>query len=101
MEATSDRNPVKLKLSVVKGFRSLEIKSCSQQYLSEGSTVISDGLPCFNAVAEAGCSYNKVVCDGGRASAEEPEFYWVNTLNEFAEKHLSCDSAQIRAALLV
>jgi hypothetical protein len=45
-----------------------------------GSTVISDGLACFNAVTEAGCLHDKIVCGGGRASIEEPEFYWVNTV---------------------
>lgn len=80
VETTNDRNPVKLKLSVVKGFRSSEIKSWSLQHLSKGSTVISDGLPCFNAITEAACSHHKIVCGGGRASVEEPEFYWVNTI---------------------
>ncbi|MDP5211056.1 transposase [Microbulbifer sp. 2205BS26-8] len=48
--------------------------------LSGGSTVIWDGLACFNAVTEAGCDQDKIVCDGGRASVEEPKFYWVNTV---------------------
>lgn len=43
-------------------------------------TVISDGLACFNAVVDAGCFHDKIVCGGGRASVEEPEFYWVNTI---------------------
>ena len=45
-----------------------------------GSTVISDGLACFNAVAEEGCAHDRIICGGGRASVEEPEFYWVNTV---------------------
>ncbi|MBU2714065.1 transposase [Zooshikella sp. WH53] len=28
----------------------------------------------------AGCKHDKIVCGGGRASVEEPEFYWVNTI---------------------
>ena len=48
--------------------------------MAEGSTVISDGLACFNAVQDAGCLHAKLVCGGGRASVEEPEFYWVNTI---------------------
>ena len=56
------------------------IKSWSQQHLTEGSTVISDGLACFNAVVEAGCLHDKIVCGGGRGSVEKPEFYWVNTI---------------------
>lgn len=80
VETTADRNPVRIKLSVVKGFRSSEIKSWSERHLSAQSTVISDGLACFNAVSESGCTHEKIVCGGGRASVEEPEFYWVNTI---------------------
>jgi len=80
VETTSERSPVRVKLSVVKGFKSSEIKSWSQQQLNEGSHVISDGLPCFNAVTQAGCAHNRIVCGGGRASVEEPQFYWVNTI---------------------
>jgi transposase-like protein len=80
VETTADRNPVRVKLSIVKGFRSSEIKLWSKRHLSAGSTVISDGLACFNAVAESGCIHDKIVCGGGRASVEEPEFYWVNTI---------------------
>ena len=67
-------------LSSVNGFRSADIKSCSKRHLSEGCTVISDGLACFNAVTEAGCEHDRIVCGGGRASVEEPELYWVNTV---------------------
>ncbi len=61
------------------------IKSWSQQHLTEGSTVISDGLACFNAVVEAACLHDKIVCGGGRASVEKPEFLssiirWINTI---------------------
>ena len=51
----------------LKGFGSSEIKSWSQQHLAEGSTVISDGLACFNAVTESGCTHDKIVCGGGRS----------------------------------
>ncbi|MDB4222349.1 IS1595 family transposase [Granulosicoccus sp.] len=80
VETTDEHCPVRIKLSVVKGFRTKEIKAWSEQHLSKGSTVISDGLPCFNAVVDAGCLHDRIVCGGGRASVEEPEFYWVNTI---------------------
>lgn len=80
VETTGDGCPTRIKLSVVKGFRLEEIKNWSQRHLSPGSTVISDGLACFNAVREAGCQHDRIVCGGGRASVEEPEFYWVNTV---------------------
>ena len=62
VETTGEHCPVRIKLSVVKGFRTEEIKSWSQQHLTEGSTVISDGLACFNAVVDAGCLHDKIVC---------------------------------------
>jgi len=80
VETTNEGQPTRIKLPVVKGFRSTEISVWSQQHLTAGSTVISDGLACFNAVADAGCEHDKIVCGGGRSSVEEPEFYWVNTI---------------------
>lgn len=80
VETTKEGQPTWVKLSVVKGFRTAEIATWSKCHLSKGSTVISDGLACFNAVTEAGCDHDKIVCGGGRASVEEPEFYWVNTV---------------------
>lgn len=80
VETTKEGCPTRIKLSVVKGFRSDELARWSMQHLVAGSTVISDGLACFNAVTEAGCLHDKIVCGGGRASIEEPEFYWVNTV---------------------
>jgi len=80
VETTEQHSPVRIKLTKVKGFRSTEIQSWSKQHLTQGSIVISDGLACFNAVVDAGCVHDKIVCGGGRASVEEPEFYWVNTI---------------------
>ena len=79
VETTACGQPVKIKLSTVAGFRKKSILAWTQKHVSPGSTVISDGLACFNAVAEAGCIHDKLVCGGGCASVEEPELYWVNT----------------------
>lgn len=80
VETTKEGRPTRIKLSIVKGFRSSEISAWSKKHLCDGSTVISDGLACFNAVTTAGCAHDKIVCGGGRISVEEPEFYWVNTV---------------------
>lgn len=80
VETTEQHSPVRIKLTKVSGFKSAEIRSWSQQHLTPGSIVISDGLACFNAVVDADCVHDKIVCGGGRASTEEPEFYWVNTI---------------------
>lgn len=80
VETNHEGHPMRIKLSVVKGFRTREIAHWSQSHLSAGSTVISDGLACFNAVSGAGCVHDRIVSGGGRASVEEPKFYWVNTI---------------------
>lgn len=80
VETTSEHQPIRIRLSVIKGFKTQEILRWSQKYLEEGCTVISDGLACFSAVTQAGCEHDRIVCGGGRASVQEPEFYWVNTV---------------------
>ncbi|MFA0810586.1 IS1595 family transposase [Microbulbifer epialgicus] len=80
VETTREGRPIRIKLSVVKGFKNSEISTWSKKHLCSGSTVISDGLACFNAVKDAGCAHDKIVCGGGRASVYEPEFYWVDTV---------------------
>ena len=80
VETTDKHSPVRIKLTKVKGFRSAGIRSWSGQRLAQGSIVISDGLACFNAVVDEGCGHDRIVCGGGRAPVEEPEFYWVNTI---------------------
>ncbi len=80
VQTTSEGQPEKVKLQIVDGFRSKTIESLARKAFAPGSTVISDGLACFNAVVNAGCEHDRIVCGGGRASVEEIEFYWVNTV---------------------
>jgi hypothetical protein len=80
VQTTSQGHPKAIKLQIVDGFRSKTIEALAKQFFTAGRTVISNGLPCFNAVTNAGCEHDRIVCGGGRASVEEPEFYWVNTL---------------------
>lgn len=80
VQTTSQGQPEAIKLHIVDGFRSKTIAKWAKDALADGSTVISDGLHCFNAVKDAACEHDKIVCGGGRASVEEPEFYWVNTV---------------------
>lgn len=75
IQTTSKGQPEAIKLKIVEGFRSKSIATWAKQVLKPGSTVISDGLACFNAVVDAQCEHDPIVCGGGRASVEEPEFY--------------------------
>ena len=80
VQTTAQGQPEAVKLQVVKGFRSQVIERWAKKAFTPGSTIISDGLPCFIAVKNAGCEHDRIVCGGGKASVEEPEFYWVNTV---------------------
>ena len=80
VQTTPEGQPEKIKLQIVDGFRSKTIEGWAKKAFTPGSTVISDGLACFNAVVSAGCEHDRIVCGGGRASVEEVEFYWVNTV---------------------
>ena len=83
VQTTSQGQPEAVKLQIVDGFRSKTIGGLAKQYFKPGSTIISDGLNCFNSVVDAGCEHDRIVCGGGKASVEEPKFYWVNTVLEF------------------
>ena len=65
-----------------------------------GSTVVSDGLQCFDAVVDAKCIHETHIVGGGKKAAEHPSFKWVNTIpgnvknsltgtyHAFAQKHV-------------
>src|SRR5947208_16056915 len=60
VETTAERKPRRLRLSVVKGFRKREVEKLAKAVIEPGSTVVSDGLPCWPAVQKAGCSERPV-----------------------------------------
>jgi transposase-like protein len=73
-------HPIAMNMHVVKGFRLTEIAHWAKRHLQPGSTVVSDGLACFSAVKDAGCSHISIVTGGGPHSVTQEEFTWVNTL---------------------
>ena len=78
VETTAERRPRKLKLLPVKGFRKREVEKLAREHLAPGSTVVSDGLPCWAAV-KAGCDHFPMVTGSGRQAARWAPFKWVNT----------------------
>ena len=70
---------------MVAGFRLKAIESWCLRSVAPGSKVYSDGLPCFGAVATAGCLHAPVVIGGGKASVRVKEFVWLNTVIGNAE----------------
>ena len=80
VQTSEEGHPQRVKFSVVKGFRNSEITQWAQHHLSDDVHVVSDGLKCFEAVTQSGCTHEAVITGGGRAAVEKPEFYWVNTI---------------------
>jgi hypothetical protein len=77
--ATTDAGaPLRVKLSPVSGFTSKALADWARCSLAPGSRVISDGLACFAAVAEAGCTHEPFVV-GQLKPKDLPQFSAVNT----------------------
>jgi transposase-like protein len=72
-------NPLYAKVTPVPGFTSEAISKWARSSLAPGTDVLSDGLGCFAAVTEAGCTH-RVEIVGQRKPRELPQFKWVNTV---------------------
>lgn len=46
---------------------------------ASGSTVVSDGLSCFNVITEVGCDHHPMITGGGPQAVKLEAFKWVNT----------------------
>src|SRR6185369_4272191 len=69
-----------LVLSQIKAFTLIEVEDWAKKSLSPLTTVVSDGMHCFNAVKKAGCSHQKEVVGNKRKSTSMECFTWVNTI---------------------
>ena len=61
------------------GFCGRAISGFARRGLDPGCEVVSDGLACFAAVAEAGCRHEVIKTGSGAPAARTPAFKWVNT----------------------
>ena len=77
---TEEGEPDQILLRRVPGFRKDAIKKLACNALNPDAKVISDGLACFTAVTEAGCTHTQVITGGGAKAAKKPAFKWVNTV---------------------
>ena len=73
-------HPIRMRMSVVDGFRSQSIGSWAKRHLSKNSIVLSDGLACFRAVKEAGCEHLGFVVGGKLDLLDHKAFNWVNIM---------------------
>ncbi|MCR2831982.1 IS1595 family transposase [Acidithiobacillus ferrooxidans] len=72
-------HPVYARFTAIKEFTSTAIEGWARSTLNTDCQVLTDGLPCFNGIADAGRSHAVVVA-GGRKPRDLPQFGWVNTV---------------------
>jgi ribosomal protein L37AE/L43A len=79
VETTPEGKPVRLKLRRVTSFCNQAVATFAKRSLDPACEVISDGLACFGAVADARYKHQVVKTGSGAAAARTPTFKWVNT----------------------
>ncbi len=79
VSTTDDRRPRKIKLLPVKGFRKKEVERLVAEHLASTARLVTDGLSCWTAAAEAGLEHAAMVTGSGRRAAQWSPFRWVNT----------------------
>ena len=55
VQTNEQGHPLRMKLTVVEGFRLTEIAAWAQLHLGTGTRVLSDGLACFHGITAVGC----------------------------------------------
>jgi hypothetical protein len=79
VELNDEGRPIYTKIDRVSGFTSAAIRAWAKKRLAPGSAVISDGLACFRATADAGCEHVTEIM-GGMKPKEVPIFQWLNPI---------------------
>ncbi|MCK8787564.1 IS1595 family transposase [Roseomonas sp. NAR14] len=77
--ATRDGRPTALHLRRVEAFSKAAIRPYADQHLAPGSRVVSDGLACFTAFAEAGFEHTPIRT-GSSKRPTTPQLAWANTI---------------------
>jgi ISXO2-like transposase domain len=80
VETTKDGKAHRVKLRRVRRFTKKNIKKVTARIAMCGTRVVTDGLGCFNGVADAGCTHERIVTGSGRKAASHPAFRAVNTV---------------------
>lgn len=80
VQTNNQSNPLYAVFSPVKAFSHEEVTAWAHRSLAPEAQVVSDGLWCFTAVKEAGCSHQREVVGSERKSTNMDCFTWVNTI---------------------
>ena len=73
-------HPLRMRFSVVSGFKKQELTEWAKSHLRPKSMVVSDGLACFRGITAAKVEHLPIVTGGGPDSVKLPYFKWVNTM---------------------
>ena len=79
VSTSDDRRPRRMKLLPVRGFRKREVKRLVGEHLTSASRLVTDGLSCWTAAAEAGLAHTAMVTGSGKRAATWSPFKGVNT----------------------
>ena len=72
--------PMRVKLTVLKSFRSHDIEKWSKAHLGNDCEIISDGCRGFSGFGKAGFNHNVVVIGNAKSSPNSEYIKWVNVL---------------------
>jgi hypothetical protein len=79
VQLSAQGHPHVARFDPVTGFSKATISHWAEHYLGSVARVLSDGLNCFPAVAQAGALHVPEVVGTGRRSTDMPCFTWINT----------------------
>lgn len=72
--------PTAMRMDRVKGFRQRDLGRWARRHLKADAHVRSDGLSCFTAVVQAGCTHEPLVTSGPKGRQRRKAFVWVDTM---------------------
>jgi transposase-like protein len=73
-------HPIFMRFSVVAGFHKKDISNWAKKHLCPGTSVVSDGLNCFPAVKDAGCSHHAIIKSSIKITERYSDFKWLDTM---------------------
>jgi transposase-like protein len=79
VQTTEDGHPLCLRLDRLP-FTKVALRDWAKKALAPSCRVLTDGLGGFLGLSEAVACHHRFILGSGRASAQHPEFRWVNTL---------------------
>lgn len=80
VEKNKEGHPLRIKLSVLASLKKEEIKKWAQKHIQLGANILSDALPCFFGLREAGLIHESIVVGNSKDPKKTAPFNWVNTI---------------------